>query len=58
MRIGFVGGGAVVSPRTAWRIHKAIPASRLAVFEPSGHYPMMEEPEVFVATMESFLGAP
>jgi proline iminopeptidase len=42
----------------AWRIHRAIPGSRLAVFEHSGHLPFYEEPEEFVRLIEEFLGAP
>lgn len=48
---------AVVSPRTAWNIHRQMPGSRFFVFEQSGHYPMVEEPEVFVTTIERFLRA-
>ena len=44
-----------VAPSTAWKIHKAIPDSRFVVFEKSGHLPFFEEPEAFVATVESFL---
>jgi len=45
-----------VAPSTAWRIHQAIPGSRWAVFEKSGHLPFYEEPEAFVKTVEGFLG--
>ena len=44
-----------VAPSTAWKIHKAIPGSRFAVFEKSGHLPFFEEPDAFVALVESFL---
>jgi proline iminopeptidase len=47
-----------VAPSTAWRIHKAIPGSRWAVFEKSGHLPYFEEPERFVNVVEEFLGRP
>ena len=47
-----------VAPSTAWKIHKAIPGSRWAVFEKSGHLPYFEEPEKFVAVVEDFLGSP
>jgi proline iminopeptidase len=47
-----------VAPSTAWKIHKAIPGSRWAVFEVSGHLPYFEEPEKFVRVVEEFLGKP
>ncbi|MGH9510141.1 MAG: alpha/beta fold hydrolase, partial [Terriglobales bacterium] len=46
---------ANVAPRTAWTLHQAIPRSKLVVFERSGHFPMLEEPEAFVAVLEEFL---
>lgn len=49
---------ANIAPRTSWLIHRAIPGSRFAVFERSGHYPMFEEPDAFVAVVERFLRAP
>jgi len=45
-----------VAPSTAWAIHHAIPASRFAVFEHSGHLPFYEEPEAFVKVVSGFLG--
>jgi proline iminopeptidase len=45
-----------VSPRTAWKIHRAIPGSELAIFERSGHLPWYEEPARFLSVMEVFLG--
>jgi len=47
-----------VAPSTAWKIHKAIPASKWKVFEKSGHLPYFEEPEAFVRTVDDFLGTP
>ena len=44
-----------VAPSTAWKIHKAIPGSKWAVFETSGHLPYFEEPEKFVQVVEGFL---
>jgi proline iminopeptidase len=44
-----------VSPRTAWKIHKAIPGSELVIFERSGHLPWYEEPGRFLSVMETFL---
>jgi proline iminopeptidase len=46
-----------VAPSVAYKIHKAIPGSQLAVFEKSGHLPFFEEPEAFVRTLDAFLGA-
>jgi proline iminopeptidase len=47
-----------VAPSVAYKIHKAIPGSKFAVFEQSGHLPFYEEPEAFVRTLEDFLGNP
>jgi len=44
-----------VAPSTAYKIHQAIPGSRFAVFERSGHLPFYEEPEKFVTLLEEFL---
>lgn len=44
-----------VGPRTAWRIHRAIPGSEFVVWERSGHYPMLEEPTEFLAVVARFL---
>ena len=46
---------ANVAPRTAWSIHQTIPGSQFAVFERSGHFPMIEEPERFFAVVDGFL---
>ena len=46
-----------VAPLIAWKIHKAIPGSRLVIFERSGHLPFLEEPERFKKEVENFLGA-
>ena len=44
-----------VAPAVAWKIHNAIPGSRFAVFERSGHIPFYEEPEAFGERLETFL---
>jgi proline iminopeptidase len=44
-----------VAPLVAYKIHQAIPNSLFMVFERSGHMPFYEEPEAFVATLDSFL---
>ena len=46
---------ANVAPRTAWRIHQAIPGSQFVVWERSGHFPMIEEPDAFFAVVDRFL---
>ena len=46
-----------VAPVTAWKIHKAIPGSRLVIFERSSHLPFLEEPERFKREVEDFLAA-
>lgn len=46
---------ANVAPRTGWRIHQAIPKSQFAVWERSGHFPMIEEPDAFFAVVDRFL---
>jgi proline iminopeptidase len=46
-------------PQTPWpdnaAIAAALPGGRLEVFERSGHYPFVEEPERFTAIVQSFL---
>jgi proline iminopeptidase len=44
-----------VAPLTAWRLAHAIPGAKLVFFEQSGHLPSYEEPEKYVAVLESFL---
>jgi proline iminopeptidase len=46
-----------VAPLIAWKIHKAIPGSRLVIFERSSHLPFIEEPERFKREVEDFLAA-
>jgi proline iminopeptidase len=45
-------------PQTPWpdnaAIAAALPAGRLEVFERSGHYPYLEEPERFAAVVSAF----
>ncbi len=47
-----------VAPRTAWKIHEAIPGSRFVVWERSGHYPMVEQPREFATIVNDFLASP
>jgi proline iminopeptidase len=49
---------ANVAPRTSWRVHEAIPMSKFVVWERSGHYPMIEEPDAFVEVILRFLSDP
>jgi pimeloyl-ACP methyl ester carboxylesterase len=48
-------------PQTPWpdnaAIAAALPAGRLEVFERSGHYPFVEEPERFTAVVQAFLSS-
>jgi proline iminopeptidase len=44
-----------VAPLVAYRIHQAIPGSRLEVFERSSHIPFYEEPTAFVRILRAFL---
>jgi pimeloyl-ACP methyl ester carboxylesterase len=48
-------------PQTPWpsntEIAAALPAGRLAVFERSGHYPYVEEPDRFAAVVSGFLSS-
>jgi pimeloyl-ACP methyl ester carboxylesterase len=37
------------------RLHQGIPQSQLAIFEESGHFPWIEEPEQFFAVLNGFL---
>jgi proline iminopeptidase len=46
-----------VAPLIAWKIQKAIPGSRLVIFERSSHLPFLEEPERFKREVEEFLNA-
>ena len=49
---------AVIAPAASWAIHRAIPGSRLRIFERSGHSPFVEEPQEFAAEFHRFLGPP
>lgn len=44
-----------VAPLTAWRMYKAIPGAKLAIFARSGHLPSYEEPDKYVQVVDSFL---
>jgi proline iminopeptidase len=39
-------------------MHDGIPSSTLQVLEDSGHFPWMEEPEPFFASVTRFLAVP
>lgn len=50
------GGNDWITPlSTSQQIAAAIPSSVLEVFEQSGHFPMVEEPEKFISVLQSFL---
>jgi pimeloyl-ACP methyl ester carboxylesterase len=38
-------------------LHKGIPQSQLTIFEESGHFPWLEEPEEFFAILNGFLSS-
>jgi proline iminopeptidase len=44
-----------VAPLTAWRMYKAIPGAKLAIFAKSGHLPSYEEPDKYVQVVDTFL---
>ena len=44
-----------VAPLTAWRMYKAIPGAKIAIFEKSGHLPSYEEPERYIQVLADFL---
>ncbi len=46
----------VIAPSTAWGLHKQIPGSELVILPATGHLPFAEVPDVFVRTVETFLG--
>jgi pimeloyl-ACP methyl ester carboxylesterase len=45
----------ICSPVQAQIIHESIRGSKLAVFEKSGHFPWLEEPDLFFSTVTNFL---
>jgi pimeloyl-ACP methyl ester carboxylesterase len=45
----------IVDPKQAQVLKQAAPSARIAWFEKSGHFPMMDEPERFHATVRDFL---
>ncbi|MCW5936622.1 MAG: proline iminopeptidase-family hydrolase [Fimbriimonadaceae bacterium] len=46
----------VAIPRVAYEMHKLIPGSRLHVFEKSGHWPWLEEKQIYFEVVNGFLG--
>jgi pimeloyl-ACP methyl ester carboxylesterase len=44
-------------PACSEKLARNIPDARLVVFEKSGHYPFIEEPEAFWASVRNFFGA-
>ena len=45
----------ICSPVQAQIIHEGIRGSKLAVFEKSGHFPWLDEPDLFFSTVTNFL---
>ena len=46
---------SIIPVAHAFSAAEAIPASRVAIFERSGHFPHADEPEVFAATLSEFV---
>lgn len=45
----------VISPATAWKLHKQIPASEIVIMPATSHLPFAERPEAFVLHVGTFL---
>jgi pimeloyl-ACP methyl ester carboxylesterase len=45
----------IIPPGHGRRAHELIPGSRLEVFESSGHFPHLDQPERFVETLEDWI---
>ncbi|MDH3705520.1 MAG: alpha/beta fold hydrolase [Acidimicrobiia bacterium] len=45
----------IIPVEHAYTAHKAIPGSRLEIFEGGGHFPHLEDPERFVAVVRDFV---
>lgn len=43
----------ICSPVQAWRIHLRIPGSKLVLIEEAGHFPWIEQPDVFYRELEN-----
>lgn len=53
-----VVGGAddwITPPEQSRRIHAGLPNAEVAIFEDSGHFPFIEEPDEFVATVRGWI---
>jgi pimeloyl-ACP methyl ester carboxylesterase len=45
----------IIPPEHGERAHELVPGSRFELFERSGHFPHLDEPERFVATLEDWI---
>lgn len=45
----------IIPPGHGRRAHKLVPGSRFELFEAAGHFPYLDEPERFVATLEDWI---
>lgn len=52
------GAHDVLTPDRVRETAELAPDARYALFEHSGHFAQLEEPEAFVRTVEEFLGSP
>ncbi len=55
--LDYGGEDAMCSVTAANAIHTAIPGSKLVVVENSGHFPWIEQPEVFWKHVHEFLSS-
>ncbi len=46
---------AILAPSNSYNIHQQLPNSAFTVFEQSGHAPFVEQPELFVQTVNQYL---
>jgi pimeloyl-ACP methyl ester carboxylesterase len=48
-------GDRIIPPEHGQRAHELVPGSRFELFERAGHFPHLDEPERFVATLEDWI---
>jgi pimeloyl-ACP methyl ester carboxylesterase len=48
-------GDRIIPPEHGQRAHQLVPGSRFELFERAGHFPHLDEPERFVATLEDWI---
>ncbi len=50
-----IGRQDIVGETTAYKIHNTLPNSELVFVEECGHFPWIEQPDIFYRTVEGFL---